>query len=293
MSGELSHELSFEAVGTRWCIATEDPLDAATRAAVDGCIEDYSLLWSRFRADSLVARLARQAGACRLPQHAADLAAVYAALHRATGGRVSPLVGASLERLGYDAHYSLVPSGPPLPAPAWDGRLDWSGPVLATSAPLLLDVGAAGKGQLVDLVAGVLRERGYGRCIVDAGGDMLIRTGEPVRVALEHPYDSSRAVGVLELADQAVAASAANRRAWGDGLHHVLDAHTGQAVETVVASWATAASALVADGVATGLFFASPAELAQEPCLSGFSCVRIFSDGRAEYWGTLKGELFA
>ena len=35
----------------------------------------------------------------------------------------------------------------------------------------------------------------------------------------------------------AIAASAANRRAWGDGLHHVLDAVTGEPVRGVVATW--------------------------------------------------------
>jgi thiamine biosynthesis lipoprotein len=288
----FSHEVSFDAIGTCWSIATAQHLAEDAQAAVAACIEDYSLLWSRFRDDSLVTRLARQPGSHRLPAHAAGLAEVYAALHRATAGRASPLVGGSLERLGYDAGYSLVPSGGPLPAPAWDDVLDWSGPELATTAPLLLDVGAAGKGQLVDLVAEVLRARGYGRCLVDAGGDMLVHAGAPVEVALEHPYDPSRAIGVLTVEDQAICASAANRRAWGDGLHHVLDARTGSPVDTVVATWALAGSALVADGVATGLFFASPARLAEESCLAGFSCVRVFSDGRAEHWGTLKGELF-
>ncbi|MCG2623978.1 FAD:protein FMN transferase [Arthrobacter sp. I2-34] len=291
----LAHEFAFDAIGTRWSIATGQPLDAPARAAVAACIEDYSLLWSRFREDSLVARLAGQPGSHRLPAHAAGLAEVYAALHRATGGQVSPLVGSSLERLGYDAGYSLTPAGDPLPAPAWDnvdGVLAWNGPELATAAPLLLDVGAAGKGQLVDLVAGVLRARGFARCLVDAGGDMLVDAGGPVEVALEHPYDATRAIGSLVVEGQAICASAANRRAWGEGLHHVLDARTGVPVDSVAATWAVAESTLVADGVATGLFFASPARLAAESCLAGFSCVRMFSDGRAEYWGTLKGELF-
>ncbi|NKX52097.1 FAD:protein FMN transferase [Arthrobacter deserti] len=289
----LPHGFSFEAIGTRWSIATGRPLEPQTRAAVAACIGDYSLLWSRFREDSLVAQLARQAGAHRLPQHASALAEVYAALHRATGGQVSPLVGRSLERLGYDAGYSLAPSGAPLPAPEWGGLLDWRGPDLAASAPVLLVVGAAGKGQLVDLVAEVLRSRGHGHCIVDAGGDMVVHAGQPLAVALEHPYDPSRAIGVLELDGQAICASAANRRAWGDGLHHGLDARTGRPADTVVATWAVAGSALVADGVATGLVFASPARLAEEACLSDAACVRVFSDGRAEYRGILKGELFS
>ena len=48
----------------------------------------------------------------------------YAALSDATDGAVNPLVGASLERLGYDAARSLVDRGA-VPAPAdWRARLD-------------------------------------------------------------------------------------------------------------------------------------------------------------------------
>ena len=83
----------------------------------------------------------------------------------------------------------------------------------------------------------------------------------PVDVGLEHPYDPARAIGIVSLGAGALCASAANRRAWGDGLHHVLDGTTGAPVRTVVASWAMAASAMVADALATALFFVDGSRL--------------------------------
>ena len=59
-----------------------------------------------------------------------------------------------------------------------------------------------------------------------------------MRIGLEHPYDATRAIGVVELRDGAMCASAVNRRVWGEGLHHVLDARTGLPVRTWAATWA-------------------------------------------------------
>ena len=174
---------------------------------------------------------------------------------------MTPLIGGSLERLGYGAGYALRPLGPPVPAPRWEDVLEWNGTEISASAPVVLDIGAAGKGQLVDLAAAILRGAGITEFLVDASGDMLHSGAEPLGVALEHPYDPSQAIGVVELHDGALCASAANRRAWGDGLHHVLDGATGRPIETVVATWTMAATAMEADALATALFMVDPTVL--------------------------------
>ena len=85
-------------------------------------------------------------------------------------------------------------------------------------------------------------------------------------------------------------ASAGNRRTWGDGLHHILDASTGRPVERVAATWVLAADAMTADGLATALFFTDPARLAEE---FAFDYVRMFSDGRATFSDAMAGVLFS
>ena len=91
--------------------------------------------------------------------------------------------------------------------------------------------------------------------MVDASGDLRVRGAASERIALEHPADPTKAIGVVELRDGALCASASNRRAWGDGLHHVIDAVTGLPTAAVIATWALAPDALHADGLATALFF--------------------------------------
>jgi len=201
---------------------------------------------------------------------------------------MSPLVGRALEELGYGSTYSLQPSATRTRVPEWHEALSWNGNELTTHTPTLLDVGAAGKGYLVDLVAEVLREHGVDTMTVDASGDLLHRGETPLRVALEHPRDTRKAIGVVTVQNQAMCASAPNRRAWA-GLHHILDARTGLPTDRIIATWAIAATALEADGLATALFFAKPAELAAE---FEFHYVRMFSTGRVEYSPDLNGELF-
>ncbi len=93
---------------------------------------------------------------------------------------MTPLIGGSLEQLGYDAGYSLQPRGAAAPPPAWDDVLEWRGTQLRTTAPVVLDIGAAGKGQLVDLLAGMLRAHGVTDFFIDASGDLL-NAGEHAR----------------------------------------------------------------------------------------------------------------
>ena len=284
-------DFRFEAIGTAWTVSTAGPLDSALKTRILDRVERYDRAFSRFRPDSLVTALARQ-GSALFPPEAGRLLDLFDQLVRLSGGRLNPLAGASLERLGYDAGYSLVPSGPPLAAPPWhllERKRTGRGVLLRSPEPVVLDVGAAGKGQLVDLVAAELADAGIGEYLVDAGSDMLRRGDGAVPVALEHPFDPSRAVGVLNLQAGALCASATGRRAWGEGLHHVLDAATGRPVTTVVAAWAVAAQAMVADGLATALFLAEPETLRSA---FRFDYVRIFSDGRAQFSDALAGVLF-
>jgi FAD:protein FMN transferase len=283
-------DFAFEGIGTRWQVSTPLLLDPALRARLLGVVERFDAHWSRFRGDSRVTAMAREPGRYQFPAEAGPLGLVYRTLYRLTGGAMTPLIGTSLERLGYDAGYSLRPSGSPLPAPAWDDVLDWSGTTLTTKAPAVLDIGAAGKGLLVDLLAAELQAGGVGAFIIDASGDLLVRGPDPVPVALEHPYNAAQAIGVVQLSGRALCASAANRRAWGDGLHHVLDGRTGRPVRTAVATWTLAETTMLADALATALFFLPGGERERS---FDFSWLTVFSDGSAAHSAGFEGTLFS
>lgn len=276
----------FDAIGTVWEIESAHELDRDARDSVGAVIARFDREWSRFRADSDVTRLGREGGTLVSPD-AAPMLDAYRAASAATRGAVNPLVADSLVALGYDPEYSLIAGAPVAADAGWTGTVGWEDGQASVSAPAVLDVGALGKGRLVDLVAQQLADV-PGDLVVDAGGDIRVR-GAAVRIGLEHPYDAAKAIGVAEVQDAALCASAVNRRAWGDGLHHVLDARTGVPVRTWAATWAIGADAMHADAVATALFFDGGPELAAQ---WDVEWVRMSTDGRAERSPDCPVELF-
>jgi thiamine biosynthesis lipoprotein len=288
----------FDAIGTHWRINTDEPLSARVRDRILERIRRFDATYSRFRPDSLVSRVAAapDGGRFEFPEDSLALFNLYDRLVAATDGAVDPLVGRDLELLGYDAAYSLTPAPDAVrAAERTRGRATWAADVVrdgttpTTRRPLVIDVGAAGKGYLVDIVSAILREAGVSRFVVDGSGDLRHVGESAIRVGLEHPLDARLVIGVADLRDRALCASAVTRRAWGEGLHHVVDARTGIPTREVIATWVVADEAVVADGLATALFFTDARRLAET---FRFAYVRMRADSRAEMSRNFDGELF-
>lgn len=282
------HAWTFDAIGTGWQIDSREPLAADVQAEVLACVEEFDRTWSRFRPDSVVSQMAERAGVWPISNEIEILFDWYDELFSATDAAVNPLIGNALAGLGYDADYTLQHSGQPAAIPDWM-LFDWADQRISTREPVLLDIGAAGKGLLVDLVQEVVGDHTR-QFSIDASGD-IFHNDAPIRVALEHPLNPTMAIGVAMLHDEmALCASAVNRRAWGDGLHHILDARTGRPTRDVIATWVVAPqSCMRADGLATAYFFAGP-----EALLGGYphEFVRMFADGRLESSPGFPGEVF-
>ena len=283
-----SPDLQFDAIGTRWQIDTAESLAPSATSAVRARIDQFDRTWSRFRTDSLVHRISTGSGSYAFPSEAGELFSLYRALYKCTDGAMSPLVGRALEEWGYDSAYALKPASTVSAIPRWEDTFSWDGHALHTIRPVVLDVGAAGKGYLVDLVAELLLAHGVDAFTIDAGGDLLHHGQRHLRVALEHPLDASKAIGVAQLESGALCASASNRRAW-PGAHHLIDALTGMPTRRVLATWVTARTGLVADGLATALFLAEPARLSEQ---FDFEFVRMFRGGRVEISRGFEAEMF-
>ena len=232
-----------KALGTGLLISTARPVSAELRAEMERLIDGYEHVLSRFRADSLVTRIgdAEHGGHFDFPDWTGPLFDLYDTLHDVTRGAIDPCVGEDLIRLGYDPTLSFtVEAGAGERLGALRGRPVWGHDVvrsdvttLVTHGPVHLDFGACGKGYLVDLLGGLLGS--FPEFVIDAGGDLLAHTSNPIRVALEDPDDSSRAVGVAEIRDGAFCASAPSRRHWEVAvderthlaIHHLLNAVDG------------------------------------------------------------------
>ncbi|WBQ03455.1 FAD:protein FMN transferase [Kribbella sp. CA-293567] len=281
----------FDAIGVPWRIDTATPLSAPAKDEVQALVDRFDATYSRFRAGSLVTTVSTEAGGrFEFPSDAAGIFDLYDQLHRLTDGAVDPLVGRQLERLGYDAAYSLTPRiGEGAEMGVWSRDVRREGRIVSTRKPVLIDVGAVGKGYLVDQVSRLLTTLGVGTHIVDAGGDLRHRGAETTRVGLEHPTVPGNVIGTAEVHNQALCASAVTRRAWR-GLHHVLDARTGVPTRDIVATWVVAPTAAEADGLATALFFVDPGALAES---FDYTFVRVRADHVVEASPRWRGDLFA
>lgn len=283
-SSSAGHDWTFEALGTAWVITTPGPLPSRTADRVNAELDRIDRVWSRFRDDSMVAEMACRADVYPIEPVDQPLVDWYRRLYDLSGGAVTPMVGRTLSDAGYDADYSLRPRPDITPVPRWDDVLAGHDGALDVRVPTLLDFGAAGKGFAVDRVAAIVRESG-GEFVVDGGGDMRVSSpGRPLRIALEHPLDTSKAIGVVPLADGAICASAANRRAWADW-HHIVDPGTSSPAREVLATWVIAPDAMTADGLATALFVTPGAVLrpAFDFHAAGFHHVTIRRNGTVEH----------
>lgn len=280
--------MQFDAIGTRWVIETAPLLSVTVQRSIYRRVELFDKIYSRFRDDSLVGRLAKKSGTYTFPEDSIELIKWYRSLYEATDGAVTPLVGDTLSSLGYDKDYSFVQREVKR-VESWEKSMSWHGATASIRQPVTLDFGAAGKGYLVDILGELLESQGVSEYVIDASGDVRQRGGTPQVIGLEHPDDPTRVIGTATLKNASLCASATNRRRWGSDLHHVIDARTAQPVRDVSATWVVAESTMIADGIATALFFAEPSSL--QKCAS-FEYVRLFADGKVEYSKDFMGELF-
>lgn len=282
------HSYTFEAIGTRWCIETLESLTDSLKQTIARRIEEFDLAYSRFREDSLVTQVAKAPGVFDFPEDAHELVTFYRRLYDATNGGVTPLIGAALAESGYDKHYSFKPQVIH-EVPEWDEVMSWHGSRLETYQPVQLDFGAAGKGYLVDILGELIENEGVGEYTIDASGDIRHRGGDAETIGLENPFDQSRVIGAMNLQNASLCASATNRRQWGGGMHHIIDPKQRSPTRSVTATWVAAESTLIADGLATALFFTDAEQLREK---WDFQYVRLGSNGKITHSHEFMGELF-
>lgn len=166
------------------------------------------------------------------------LHAVGAAIEAAaaTGGAFDPTVLDAVEAAGYSRSFDLgpTPAGAPAPAGRWhEIRLDRQMRAIWLPRGVRLDLGGIGKGLAAD--GGLARLKGTGRALVNAGGDLVCRTGPgdlPYLIEIEDPFDAGRVIATFGLHRGAAATSSILGRRWGSGLHHIIDPQTGRPART-------------------------------------------------------------
>jgi FAD:protein FMN transferase len=294
MSQSPLKSFAYEAMGTRWDVTIWDDVTPATfeemRREILQHTEAFDRTYSRFMETSLVWELSRKTGICEVPEDLTAMLKLYETLYDLSGGVFTPLIGFTLSDLGYDKDYTLTRTESIRPTPPLRETVRILDDThIELHEHVLLDVGALGKGYFVDTIAAYLDEQGIKRYLVDGSGDIFYRgNGESIRLGLEHPEDTTKVVGVLELHEGSLCGSGVNRRAW-NGQHHIINPLSKASSGGILSAWVWADRAAIADGLATCLFL-SPPEVFTE-ALSFESCI-LNEDYKIKRSAGFSAELF-
>jgi thiamine biosynthesis lipoprotein len=264
----MARSANFEAIGTQWEIRIKDDIAGEEwgklMERVYLRIQAFDKAYSRFRTDSLVMAMSQEAGRYELPPDAHRMLEFYEKLNKLTDGKVTPLIGQVMEDAGYDATYSL--NGKKLQhPPAWDDVIVYEEKTLTMNRPAMLDFGAAGKGYLVDIIGELIEQAGVRTYVINAGGDLRHRNAkdERLQVGMENPTNTREAIGIVELKNKSLCASAGSKRTWGS-YHHIIDPTKLTSPQSVIATWVIADDTMTADGLATALYFTDAQTLARQ-----------------------------
>jgi FAD:protein FMN transferase len=259
------HDFEVWTTSGRVVVSEPGALEAATFIVRAG-LDDVELACSRFRPDSELMQLTRQAGLAdlagpnpnssshRVSSLLADL--VRTALQAAAGsdGLVDPTVGTAMRAFGYDRSLEQLPcDGPAVrvirAVPGWQ-RVQLRGDLLEPPAGVVLDLGATAKARAADLlVTRVAESLGVG-VLVALGGDIATAGPAPHggwQVAVRDTVDDP-ACRVSLTEGSAVATSSTVRRTWRRGgvrFHHILDPRTAAPAAPVWRSVTVAAATCV------------------------------------------------
>jgi thiamine biosynthesis lipoprotein len=251
---------------------------------VRSIFEEEDRRFSRFRPDSELARANAAAGTwTEVSRPFAEVVSLAIAAWRHTDGRFDPTVLDAVVAAGYDRDFDELVSGargvlrPPRPC-GRAGEVRLRGRWLRLPAGVGLDLGGIAKGWTVDRAAGAAVGGRLAWALVNAGGDLRLagdRPAEGLVVSVDDPELAGADVGRIELRTGALATSSVTRRAWGAGLHHLIDPSTGRPADVSVLQATVWAATCVEAEIA-----AKDALLEGEPALERRAALLVLRDGR-------------
>jgi FAD:protein FMN transferase len=243
----------------------------AAEAALD-VIDRLEAQLTVYRDDSEVSRLNQRAAAepVEVEEGLFGLLCVAARISAETQGAFDVTAGALIKAWGFFRGPRRVPG-------EWERRhvqqrvgmthveLDPERRTVRFRRPgLEINLGSIGKGYALDVAARTLRDEWNVQAGLLHGGHSSVYAigNDPAsdrgwQVALKHPWETERRLGVLRLSDRALGTSAATFRHLvydGRKLGHVIDPRTGWPGEGMASATVTAPTAAEADALATAFY---------------------------------------
>jgi len=284
-------------MGTIAQFVVVDRAEARAHAAIDAAMEEMRWVertMTRFTNTSDVGRANTGAkrGAVVVTTEAALVVREALRWAEETGGRYDPAVGAVIR--AWDVSHRHEPPPEDQVRSLARRRLHRAVEVgTKGTAPVIvfhdvdasIDLGAIAKGYAVDRAVERLRGAGVASAIVECGGDLYALgsspSGDPWQIGIQDPNDERNVVGVIRVANAAIATSGTYRQFFryrGKRYHHLMDPETAAPRETAVQSLTIRAdSCMHADVAATALYGMAGARASAilTRCAPGASIERI------------------
>lgn len=250
-----------------------DNAQQAAQAASEE-ISRLEALWSPFRLDSDLCRLAERAGQGMLPLHRDtwDLLQAARTFAIASGGAFEPTVfplsacWADRAALGRPPRRKKIRSL--LPLVDYRGlNLGPAGQAGLRQAGMAIDPGGIGKGLAADRALAVYRNHSISSGLINLGGNVLVlghkTDGSPWRVGIRRPSGTPQdCIGYVEATDCSVVTAGYYERCFvhrGKLYHHILDPATGYPADNNLASVTVVApDSCSADALASAAFVLGP-----------------------------------
>ena len=270
-------ERAGAAMGSELRLTATTADEAAARSAFDGVFAEFErleALMSTWRPGSDVLRINAAAGVQAVPV-AADVRDVLRQARQIsewTEGTFDVTFGALTDVWKFDHDQdNTIPSADAIRArlPLIDYRQididDRAGTVFLKRRGMKIHLGGIGKGYAVDHAIGILRQAGLRDFMIQAGGDLYVggmKDGHRWRLGINDPRGpQGTSFATIDLTDSTFSTSGDYARFFiKDGVryHHILDPATGQPARLCRSVTIAAASPVLADAVAKGVFILGP-----------------------------------
>ncbi|HVD01698.1 MAG TPA: FAD:protein FMN transferase [Candidatus Dormibacteraeota bacterium] len=221
--------LRFESLGTT-CELFGVGIDHVRLAEGRAWIEDMHSRLTRFDAASELSRFNGSAGEwVAVSPELESLLRDALRAHDLSGGLVHAAVLGALMAAGYGRTFAAGPTTvletvTPGALPALPRVLEVTPGAARLRQGFGIDLGGIAKGWLADRLASWLGPN----CLVNLGGDLYARGAGPSGEGWPVGFGGTTVL----LRDRAAATSGTHRRAWGEGLHHLVDPRTERPAET-------------------------------------------------------------
>ena len=286
-------------MGTRCAVELWATDRVAGQAAIDAVFADMrriDALMSTYKPDSEISRVNANAARAPVPVSAElfgllQTAQQYSALSKGAFDITYASVGYLYD---YRQHHRPDAGAIAAALPAVDYRqlkLDQEKRTVAFGkAGMRIDLGGIAKGYAVDRGIELLKGRGFGHAMVNAGGDTRVsgdRFGKPWVIGIRHPDRREEVALRIPLEDAAFSTSGDYERFFDEGgvrYHHIIDPKTGQSPHSVRSVTIIASNATRTDGLSKTVFILGPrAGLDFINSLPDADAIVIAADGKVSY----------